>query len=120
MDSKRFSIATVEIDGNDVRIKYADLLVARHDNSVALDWECVLMPFATTTMEQGAYRVAVITIGTILSSFILIQTPKMNRLLHLHALHRDDWVLVGLAGLFFGCLLFLRDFFVSRIRPTTA
>ena len=62
----------------------------------------------------------VISIGTILSSFLLIQTPEMNRLLHLQALHRDDWALVGLAGLFVGCLPFLRDLFGSRIKPATA
>ena len=62
----------------------------------------------------------VISIGTILSSFLLIQTPQMNRLLHLQALHRDDWVLVGLAGLIVGCSPFLRDLFGSRIKPTTA
>ena len=62
----------------------------------------------------------VISIGTILSSFLLIQTPEMNRLLHLQALHRDDWALVGLAGLFVGCPPFLRDLFGSRIKPTMA
>jgi len=62
----------------------------------------------------------VISIGTILSSFLLIQTPQMNRLLHLQALHRDDWALVGLAGLIVGCSPFLRDLFGSRIKPTMA
>ena len=37
----------------------------------------------------------VISIGTILSSLLLIQTPEMNRLLHLQALHRDDWASSG-------------------------
>jgi P-type Ca2+ transporter type 2C len=62
----------------------------------------------------------VISIGTILSSFLLIQTPKMNRVLHLQALHRDDWMLVGLAGLFAGCVLSLRDLYGRRIKPTVA
>ncbi|HMB05530.1 MAG TPA: HAD-IC family P-type ATPase, partial [Isosphaeraceae bacterium] len=60
-----------------------------------------------------------IAIGTILSSFLLIQTPKMNRLLHLQALHGDDWALVGLAGLFVGCLPFLRGLFATRVHPAT-
>lgn len=62
----------------------------------------------------------VISIGTILSSVLLIQTPAMNRRLHLQALHRDDWALVGLAGLFVGCLFFIRDLFGSRIKAGTA
>ena len=61
----------------------------------------------------------VISIGTILASFLLIQTPEMNRRLHLQALHWDDWVLVGLAGLFVGCPLFIRDLFGSRIKAAT-
>ena len=62
----------------------------------------------------------VISIGTILSSFLLIQTPKLNRVLHPQALHRDDWMLVGLAGLFAGCALSLRDHYGRRIKPTVA
>jgi hypothetical protein len=35
---------------------------------------------------------------------VLIQTPEMNRLLHLRALHGDDWALVACAGVIVGCL----------------
>jgi Ca2+-transporting ATPase len=62
----------------------------------------------------------VILIATILSSFFLIQTPEMNRLLHLQALHRDDWVLVGLAGSTVGCLPLLRDLLRSGFRAAAA
>lgn len=62
MDTKRFHLATLAIDGTDVRVKYADLLVARHDNAPDLDWECVVMPFVTDPMEQGAYRVSATTL----------------------------------------------------------
>jgi hypothetical protein len=62
----------------------------------------------------------VILIATILSSFVLIQTPEMNRLLHLQALHRDDWVLVGLAGSTVGCLPLLRDLLRSGFRAAAA
>lgn len=62
MQAKRYHLASLTIDGQDVRVKYADLLVARHDNRAELDWECVVMPFATDAMEQGAYRVRATTI----------------------------------------------------------
>ena len=62
MRSKRFSIAYLRIDGRDVRLKYADLLVAQPDGNEAIDWECVLMPFDPTPMEQGAYDLEVDTI----------------------------------------------------------
>jgi Ca2+-transporting ATPase len=45
-----------------------------------------------------------VCVGTILSSVLLIQTPEMNRLLHLQALHTDDWALVVCAGVIVGCL----------------
>jgi Ca2+-transporting ATPase len=61
-----------------------------------------------------------ISVGTILSSFFLIQMPKMNGLLHLQPLHRDDWALVGIAGLVVGCLLFFRDSFGTRIKLGSA
>ena len=55
--------------------------------------------------------------GTLFSSFALIQTPKLDRLLHLQALHWDDWALVGLGGTLAGCLSFPFGFFGGRLRP---
>lgn len=46
----------------------------------------------------------IICVGTILCSVVLIQTPEINRLLHLQALHGDDRALVACAGLIVGCL----------------
>ena len=62
MRSKRFSIAYLRVDGVDVRLKYADLLVAQQDGHQDIDWECVLMPIDPTQMEQGAYSLEVDTI----------------------------------------------------------
>jgi len=62
MQSKRFDVATIAIDGGDVRIKYGDLLVARHDNAADVDWECVVVPFDGAPMERGAYRLEVVTL----------------------------------------------------------
>ena len=92
-----------------------------HGRAMALATFTVTGACVAAALSRLRTRAAwVISIGTILSSFLLIQTPAMNRLLHLQALHWDDWVLVGLAGLIVGCLPFLRDFFGSRIKPTTA
>ncbi len=62
----------------------------------------------------------VLLIATILSSFFLIQTPEMNRLLHLQALHRDDWLLVALAGSIVGCMPLVRNLLRGGIRATKA
>ncbi len=40
----------------------------------------------------------VMCLGTLASSFVLIQTPKLDALLHLTPLHWDDWALAILAG----------------------
>jgi Ca2+-transporting ATPase len=57
---------------------------------------------ALSRLRSRAARI--ICVGTILSSVVLIQTPEMNRLLHLRALHGDDWALVACAGVMVGCL----------------
>ena len=60
MRSKRFDIATLDIDGTDVRIKYADVLVVRHDGRADLDWEAVVMPFDPAPLAPEAYHLAAI------------------------------------------------------------
>jgi Ca2+-transporting ATPase len=72
---------------------------------------------AAALSRLGTTASRVIAMGTILSSFVMIQAPRMNRLLHLRALHQDDWALVGLAGLIVSGLPFLLTRFGSRIKP---
>jgi hypothetical protein len=62
MRSKRFAIATLAIDDSDLRLRYADLLVVAHDSSPQVDWECVVMPTDAVPLEQGAYRVDLVTV----------------------------------------------------------
>lgn len=62
MRSKRFDIATVDIDGADVRIKYADVLVVRHEGRDDLDWEAVVMPFDPAPLEPAPYHLTAITL----------------------------------------------------------
>jgi P-type Ca2+ transporter type 2C len=98
-----------------------DVKNVEHGRSMALATFTVTAACVAATLSRLHTRAAwIISIGTILSSFFLVQTPAMNRLLHLQPLHLDDWVLVGLAGLFVGGVLLLRDFLGSRIKPTTA
>jgi P-type Ca2+ transporter type 2C len=92
-----------------------------HGRAMALATFTVTGASVAAALSRLRTRAAwVISIGTILSSFLLIQMPKINRLLHLQPLHWDDWVLVGIAGLFVGCLLFLRDSFGTRIKLSSA
>ena len=62
MRSKRFAVATLRIDGDDLRLKYGDLLVVAHDESTLLDWECVAMPIEHEPLVQGAYRLEFTTL----------------------------------------------------------
>lgn len=92
-----------------------------HGRAMALATFMVTGACVAAALSRIRTRAAwLISVGTILASFLLIQTPAMNRLLHLQALHMDDWVLVGVSGLFAGGLLILRDFFGTRTNPTAA
>jgi len=65
--SKRFDLASIDIDHADVRIKYGDLLVVRHDGRDDLDWEAVIMTFDPAPLEPAPYHLAAVTLdGTCL------------------------------------------------------
>lgn len=83
MRSKRFTIATITIDGDDVRIKYGDLLLAAHDGATHVDWERVVQPFDPTPIEQGAYRLGIVTLeGRVLSGdAVLVRSVKGTHVL---------------------------------------
>jgi Ca2+-transporting ATPase len=72
---------------------------------------------AAALSRLGSRAAWIICAGTILSSVVLIQTPEMNRLLHLRALHGDDWAIVASAGLTVGCLP-LANRFLGRAKRT--
>jgi Ca2+-transporting ATPase len=76
-----------------------------HGRAMALAVFTVAGAATAAALSRLKSRAAwVICVGTVLSSFLLIQTPGMNRVLHLQALHGDDWALVACAGLIVGCL----------------
>jgi hypothetical protein len=60
--SKRFAVAELRIDGGDLRLKYGDLVVVAHDEATEIDWECVAMPVDHEPLDQGAYRLDVVTL----------------------------------------------------------
>jgi len=81
--SKRFTIATITMDGADVRLKYGDLLVAAQEGATHLDWECVVQPFDPAPIEQGAYRVAVVTLEgrDLVGDAVLVRSVKGTHIL---------------------------------------
>ena len=62
MRSRRFTVARLQIDGEDVALRYGDLVVVAHEAATALDWECVAVPEVRSRLDQGAYRVDVVTL----------------------------------------------------------
>jgi hypothetical protein len=62
MRSKRFDVATVHIDGADVRIKYGDVLVVCHEGREDLDWEVVIMAFDPAPLEPAPYHLAAVSL----------------------------------------------------------
>ncbi len=71
-----------------------------HGRAMALATLTVTSAFVTAALSHLRTRAAwVMFLGTLASSFLLIQTPKLDALLHLTPLHWDDWALAMLAGL---------------------
>lgn len=49
-------MAYVLIDGREIAVKYADLIVVDRDGAADLDWEVVLVPLNDRLFEPGAYE----------------------------------------------------------------
>jgi hypothetical protein len=62
MRSKRFAVSGLRIDGGDVALKYGDLVVVAHEGARSIDWECVAMPVDHEPLDQGAYRLDLVTL----------------------------------------------------------
>ncbi|MBX6313086.1 MAG: HAD-IC family P-type ATPase [Isosphaeraceae bacterium] len=69
---------------------------------------------ALSRLRTTASRV--VFTATLLSSFAFIQIPGLDDLLHLQALHWDDWALVGLGGILAGGLPLLSGHLAGRAR----
>lgn len=71
-----------------------------HGRAMALATLTATSAFVTASLSRLRTRAAwVIFLGTLASSFLLIQTPTLAALLHLTPLHGDDWALAILAGI---------------------
>lgn len=71
-----------------------------HGRAMALATLTSASAFITAALSRLRSRLAcLMCIGTLVSSYILIQTPKLDTLLHMTPLHWDDWVLALLGGL---------------------
>jgi hypothetical protein len=62
MRSKRFAVSGLRIDGGEVALKYGDLVVVAHDGAETVDWECVAMAATHEPLDQGAYRLDLLTL----------------------------------------------------------
>lgn len=62
MRHRRFDVAALRLDGDDVRLRYADLVVADPDGTDELQWECIAVPVTFARLSVGAYAVAVDTL----------------------------------------------------------
>lgn len=70
-----------------------------HGRAMALATLTSTSAFITAALSRLRTRAAwIMCIGTLASSFLLIQTPKLNAVLHLSSLHWDDWALALLGG----------------------
>lgn len=75
--------------------------VANVDHGRAMAIATLTAASALVTASLSRLRTTaawVMCLGTLASSFVLIQTPKLDALLHLTPLHWDDWALASLAG----------------------
>lgn len=70
-----------------------------HGRAMALATFTTAGALVTAVLSRLRTRAAwVMSLGTLVSSVILIQTPKLDALLHLTPLHWDDWILAIFAG----------------------
>jgi Ca2+-transporting ATPase len=72
-----------------------------HGRAMALATFTAASAAITAALSRLLTRAAwIMCLGTLIVSFVLIQTPRLDALLHLSPLHWDDWMLAILAGLF--------------------
>ena len=92
-----------------------------HGRAMALATLTAASAFVTAALSRLRTRAAwVMCLGTLASSFLLIQTPKLGALLHLTPLHWDDWALaipgLGVATIPLG-LEFWNLYQARKLRP---
>lgn len=58
----RFDVATLSVDGVEVPLKAAYLLVAEQEGAPDLQWECVAYGLHATRIAEGRYPVDIVTL----------------------------------------------------------
>jgi hypothetical protein len=83
MRSKRFAVAALSIDGDHHDLRYGDLVVVSHETATELDWECVAMPFDSEPLDQGAYRIDMVTLDgrRLAGDAVLVRSVKGTHVL---------------------------------------
>ena len=62
MEHARFSIATLHVDGAELPLMYADLVVVRHEGNDELDWECVAASLPVPAYEREPRHLAMVVL----------------------------------------------------------
>lgn len=62
MEYQRYDIAYLAVDGEDLLLRRADLLVVQAEGNERPDWECIAYGLEGTVFEQGAYRLTLTTL----------------------------------------------------------
>ena len=95
----------------------------KHGRAMAIATLTTTSAMVTAVLSRLRTRAAwVMCFGTLASSFMLIQTPKLAALLHLTPLHWDDWALAILAGSGAAAIplgLEFRNLYQARKLPST-
>jgi hypothetical protein len=58
MRHRRFDVARLRIDGADIALRYADLVLAEPEGTDDLQWECIVVPRDHDRLSTGAHALA--------------------------------------------------------------
>ena len=95
---KRFGIDGLVVDGQDVSLRYCDLLVAVQEGSADVDWECLASTNDEVRLAQGAYPLVLRSTGRSFDGkAIVVRSDGVPRLPRGRAPRRRDRRRVGLA-----------------------
>lgn len=90
----RFDVAHLEIEGVDLPLRAAYLIVAEQEGREDLQWECVAYGLADAPIAQGRYGVSIATLDgrTLAGPAIVVRSVEGAHVL------RGDGPLIGVAA----------------------
>lgn len=76
MRHRRFDVATLAVEGIDVRLKAAYLLVAEQDGIDERQWECVAYALDDAPIAEGRYPTEIVTLAgaTLTGDAVLVRS----------------------------------------------